>query len=139
MRVVNTVKAHGRQSVGFSKFASPCPILLLPLSSHLRSPARRLRVPRVFAWMCGLIIASLIAAAPPLYHVYLNRTYRNFRAVRPGVLYRSGQMSRAGLERIIHDYGIRCVITLRDADAPGQLPPDWEEEEYCLKEELYYF
>ena len=26
-----------------------------------------------------------------------------------------------------------------DADVPGQLPPDWEEEEYCRKEELYYF
>ncbi|HLW68951.1 MAG TPA: dual specificity protein phosphatase family protein [Gemmataceae bacterium] len=96
-------------------------------------------MPRIFAWMNGLLIASLIAAGPPVYHVYLNRTYRNFRVVHPGLLYRSGQMSQAGLERIIHDYGIRTVITLRDADVPGQLPPDWEEEEYCRKEELWYF
>jgi len=96
-------------------------------------------MPRLLEWLCGLGIALLIAIAPPWYHMYVNRTYRNFSTVRPDVLYRSGQMSRDGLERIIHDYGIRCVITLRDTDVPGQLPPDWEEEEYCRKEELYYY
>jgi protein tyrosine/serine phosphatase len=96
-------------------------------------------MPRFIAWFFGICIALLIALGPPSYHVYLNRTYRNFRTVRPGVLYRAGQMSRMGLEREIHDHGIRTVITLRDSDIPGQLPPDWEEEEYCRKEELYYF
>jgi tyrosine-protein phosphatase SIW14 len=86
---------------------------------------------------CGIF--AMIAFIPPLYNRYVNRTYRNFRVVRPGVLYRSGQLTREGLERLIHDHGIRTVIALRDSYPAGKPPPDWDEEEYCLKEELYYY
>src|SRR5262249_25558408 len=41
-------------------------------------------------------------------------------------------------KRVLHDYGIRTVITLRDAYNKGEPPPDLAEEEYCLKEEISY-
>jgi protein tyrosine/serine phosphatase len=59
---------------------------------------------------------------------------RNFRVVRPGVLYRSGQLTRAALERVIFDYGIKTVISLRD----GQTPSDLEEEAFCAAEEINF-
>jgi tyrosine-protein phosphatase SIW14 len=55
------------------------------------------------------------------------------------VLYRSGQLSRDGLKRAIHDYGLKTVITLRDPREPGEPPPDADEEYCCGAEELYYF
>jgi tyrosine-protein phosphatase SIW14 len=87
----------------------------------------------------GSLIALLVVGGPLGYRLYEHRTFRNFRTVRPGVLYRSGQLSRDGLMRLIHDRGIRTVISLRDATEVGHRPPDWAEEEFCLKEELYYF
>src|SRR3954452_5970101 len=59
---------------------------------------------------------------------------RNFRVVRDGVLYRSGQMSRPALERVLHDYRIKTVICLRD----GTTPADKEEEKFLRGEELNY-
>jgi protein tyrosine/serine phosphatase len=87
----------------------------------------------------GCAIAALVVTAPLLYRVYVERTFRNFRVVRPGVLYRSGQLTHDGLVRMIHDHGIRTVISLRDSYVPGLPPPDRDEEEFCLKEEIYYF
>ncbi len=94
---------------------------------------------QVLRVVLGFSIVTIIAAVPPLYNQYVNRTYRNFRVVRPGVLYRSGQLTCDGLERLIHDHGIRTVIALRDSYPPGKPPPGWDEEQYCLKEELYYY
>ena len=87
----------------------------------------------------GFGIFAMIAIVPPVYNMHVNRTYRNFRVVRPGILYRSGQLTREGLAQLIHDHGIRTVIALRDSYPPGKPPPDWDEEQFCLKEELYYY
>jgi protein tyrosine/serine phosphatase len=87
----------------------------------------------------GFGIFAMIAIVPPVYNMHVNRTYRNFREVRPGILYRSGQLTREGLQQVIHDHGIRTVIALRDSYPPGKPPPDWDEEQFCLKEELYYY
>src|SRR5258707_12660074 len=85
------------------------------------------------------LMAVLVIGGPLGCRLFEYRTFRNFRTVRPCVLYRSGQLSPDGLVRLIHDYDIRTVITLRDAPLPGQRPPDWAEERYCEKEELFYF
>jgi protein tyrosine/serine phosphatase len=64
---------------------------------------------------------------------------RNFRVVKDGVLYRSGQMHLDALKRILHDYGIRTVISLRDSlDGVGP-PPDKAEEAFCGDEELNFY
>jgi tyrosine-protein phosphatase SIW14 len=61
---------------------------------------------------------------------------RNFRVVTPDVLYRCGQLSKGGIERIIFDYGIRTVISLRAHD--GKEHPSRWEERYCAEEGVVF-
>src|SRR5579872_4275050 len=77
----------------------------------------------------GIVVVVLIAG-PAVLAVHDQYQMRNFRVVQEGVLYRSGQMTRRGLERAIHDYGIRTVICLRD----GLTAADQAEEKYCTAE-----
>ena len=58
--------------------------------------------------------------------------------MRDGVLYRSGQPTEKALKRLVHDYGIRTVISLRDARAPGMPVPEPWEQEYCEREEVTF-
>jgi len=87
----------------------------------------------------GLLVIAIICGAPYAWHRYREQNFRNFRVVKEGVLYRSGQLSIAGLARMVHDHGIKTVVTLRDADTPGEPPPDLAEEEFCRREELYHY
>lgn len=59
---------------------------------------------------------------------------KNFRTIHDGVLYRSGQITPRGLERIVHDYGIRTVVSLRDATDKD----DRAVEEYCRKMDILH-
>ena len=95
-------------------------------------------MPRFLAVFFGALIAVLLVAGPYGYWRYRQATTRSFHVVQDGVLYRSGQMSLDGLKRVIHDYGIKTIVTLRDATHPGDGPPDLEEETYCKAEELNY-
>jgi protein tyrosine/serine phosphatase len=89
---------------------------------------------RFVPYLFGTLVAAVLVAGPLAYRSYNYRNYRNFHTVRPGVLYRSGQLSPRGLKRVWHDYGIRTVISLRDTDTPGQPPPDLAEEAFCKAE-----
>lgn len=82
-------------------------------------------------------ILAILIGGPLGYAAYRNAHYRNLRTVKPGVLYRSGQLSQTGLGRVIHDYGIRTVVTLRDPAVSGK-EPDWGEEEFCRKMDIQY-
>jgi len=95
-------------------------------------------MPRFLPWLLGLFIAVLPIAGSYGYWRYRQATVRNFHVVEDGVLYRSGQMSLDGLKRVIHDFGIKTIVTLRDATHPGDGPPDLDEENYCKAEELNY-
>jgi protein tyrosine/serine phosphatase len=95
-------------------------------------------MPRFLPWLFGLLIVLLLVAGPVGYARYRQTTFRNFHVVKEGVLYRSGQMSLAGLKQVIHDFGIKTVVTLRDASHPSDGPPDNDEENYCTAEELTY-
>jgi protein tyrosine/serine phosphatase len=75
---------------------------------------------------------------PIAFGLFLKANIRNFHQVRDGVLYRSGQMSVFGLKNVIHDEGIKTVVTLRDAYYPDDPPPDLAEEEYCRDQEINY-
>lgn len=86
---------------------------------------------RTCRFVAGLIVVTLIAGLPIGYSAYCNANLRNVRVVKSGVLYRSGQLSGAGLERLIHDHGIRTVVSLRDAEFPGAQAPDESEAELC--------
>jgi tyrosine-protein phosphatase SIW14 len=86
----------------------------------------------------GIVLVLAAIAGPIVYAVHQGYQMKNFRVVREGVLYRSGQMTRQGLERVLHDYGIRTVVTLRDARAPGKPPPDLAEQRFCEKADIKY-
>jgi tyrosine-protein phosphatase SIW14 len=82
----------------------------------------------------GVVIVIGLIGGPVVYALNQQGQMRNFRVVEDGVLYRSGQMTLPALKRVLHDYGIRTIVCLRE----GNRPVDAEEEEYCLKEELNY-
>jgi tyrosine-protein phosphatase SIW14 len=90
-------------------------------------------------WRHVLTLTRLAAVvglllAPAVYARRLNRDSRNFRVVRPGVLYRSGQLTLAGLRRAVYEHGIRTVVNLRD----GRTPADAAEEVYCADQEIRF-
>lgn len=91
----------------------------------------------VIRWCFGFLIVGVIVGGPVAYTTYRNTHFRSFRAVEPGVLYRSGQLSREGLDRVLNDYGIRTVVTLRDPAVSGK-EPDWGEEEFCRQRDIRY-
>jgi tyrosine-protein phosphatase SIW14 len=96
-------------------------------------------MPRLLQYLWAGFIIVLLVGVPCAYARYRYYNLRNFHVVRDGVLYRSGQLTVDGLARVVHDYRIRTVITLRDAHNLGDEPPDLDEEEWCRKEELNYF
>jgi tyrosine-protein phosphatase SIW14 len=80
-----------------------------------------------------LITLSLIFG-PVSYAFHLLAQTRNFRVVREGVLYRSGQITLEGLKRLHFDYGLKTVICLREKKTAA----DQAEEDYCNAEELNF-
>lgn len=96
-------------------------------------------MPRLVSGLFTVLIAVLLVGGPLGYASYRKTHLRNFRAVRDGVLYRSGQLSLAGLKSVINDHDLRTVITLRDAPAPGAPAPDAVEEEYCQTRGIRYY
>jgi tyrosine-protein phosphatase SIW14 len=86
----------------------------------------------------GLAAVALAVAAPVALSARQLHQTRNFRVVRDGVLYRSAQLPLGGLKRVVHDYGIRTVVSLRDSRDPALSPPDLKEEEYCVAQEINY-
>jgi tyrosine-protein phosphatase SIW14 len=96
-------------------------------------------MPRWLQCVFAGFILLLLVGGPCAYARYRHHTLRNFHVVHEGILYRSGQLTVAGLARLVHDYRIKTVVTLRDAHNPGDEPPDLDEEEWCRKEELNHF
>lgn len=79
----------------------------------------------------GLTAVGVVIATPIVYSSHQNTHLRNLRVVEEGVLYRSGQLTPAGLESVVRERGIRTVITLRAARVRGGNDPDAWEEEFC--------
>jgi tyrosine-protein phosphatase SIW14 len=87
----------------------------------------------------GIVILFLIVGGPVAYSAMRQKYIRNFRVVQDGVLYRSGQNSPAGLKRLLDEYQIKTVISLRYAEDPSkELPPDHQEELYCQSRGVKY-
>lgn len=77
------------------------------------------------------VVVALVVAVPLLYSAHRQTNLRNFHVVEDGVLYRSGQNSPAGLERLLSEYHIKCVVTLRSARDKSAPNPDAWEEDVC--------
>ncbi|MCS7269466.1 MAG: dual specificity protein phosphatase family protein [Gemmataceae bacterium] len=69
----------------------------------------------------------MTVAGPIAYYRHRELHTRNFRVVREGVLYRSGQLTPEGLDRLIRERGIRTVVSLRKSHERS----DGWEESFC--------
>ena len=85
--------------------------------------------------LAGTAVA-LVVAAPLVYSSHRNTHLRNLRVVEEGVLYRSGQLTPSGLERVIHEHGVKTVVTLRAARQEGARSPDEWEEPFCASKSV---
>jgi tyrosine-protein phosphatase SIW14 len=81
--------------------------------------------------LLGAVAAALVIAVPLVYSASRQHDRRNFRVVEDGVLYRSGQLTPAGLARVIDDYHVKTVVSLRTSRDPGGPNPDAWEEDVC--------
>ncbi|MFO0966664.1 MAG: dual specificity protein phosphatase family protein [Gemmataceae bacterium] len=91
-------------------------------------------MPRTLRISLALGIVALLVGGPLWYNSYRVKRYRNFRVVEPGILYRSGQMTVAGLRDVVDTKGIRTVVSLRDGDSR----PDQMEEAFCVERGIKY-
>jgi protein tyrosine/serine phosphatase len=87
------------------------------------------------AMITGLLIATLVVI-PGLHWREQSSRFRNFHVVEAGKLYRSGQMSPDGFARVVRDYGIRTVISLRDTIDERGTFADQFEADLCQKQGL---
>lgn len=88
-------------------------------------------MPKRWQFVLAATAVALVIAAPLVYSSHQHRHRRNLRVVEEGVLYRSGQLTPAGLERVIHENGIKTVVTLRASRQAGGKSPDEWEEAFC--------
>jgi tyrosine-protein phosphatase SIW14 len=94
---------------------------------------------RLLPLISALLVAMSIFAVPLAYARVREKHLRNFRVVEDGVLYRSAQLSPYGLDRVIHDYGIRTVVSFRDVEeGKAVVPPDQWEEAFCSLKGINY-
>jgi protein tyrosine/serine phosphatase len=89
---------------------------------------------RIVLVASGSLIVLALIVSPMVMAVRQQAQTRNFHVVRPGILYRSGQMTKEGLQRVLNDYHIRTVVSLRD----GQSERDRAEEEFCKSEDIHF-
>ncbi len=85
----------------------------------------------IFRVLFTLLLVIAIPGIPLLYATQQEKHLKNFRTVESGKLYRSGQLTPEGLKRVIHDHGIKTVISLRFRPHPNGLIPDKWEEDFC--------
>ncbi len=79
-----------------------------------------------FNFTLGTLLAIFMIVAPIVYQRMHDREFRNFHVVQEGVLYRSGQLPLHRLQRMVHQYGIRTVISLREGQqAADELEEQW--------------
>jgi tyrosine-protein phosphatase SIW14 len=84
----------------------------------------------------GLTMTGMVAATPLVYSSHRTHYSRNFRVVEEGVLYRSGQLTPDGLERVVRERGIKTIVSLRTTRVKGRLAPDSWEESFCKDRNL---
>ncbi|NBR05801.1 MAG: hypothetical protein EBT92_08515 [Planctomycetes bacterium] len=90
-----------------------------------------------FSRILGLVVLLPVIVFPIYVSKYQQKQYRNFRVVKPGVLYRSGQMTPVGLKKIVDEYHIKAIVSLRDSYS-SEAPPDIQEEAFAREYGVKY-
>jgi tyrosine-protein phosphatase SIW14 len=89
---------------------------------------------RIVLVASGSLIVLTLIVSPIVLAARQQAQTRNLHVVRPGILYRSGQMTKEGLQRVLNDYHIKTVVSLRD----GQSERDRAEEAFCKSEDINF-
>jgi protein tyrosine phosphatase (PTP) superfamily phosphohydrolase (DUF442 family) len=89
-------------------------------------------------WLLGGTLATLLLVAPFVYYRWGYSHAKRLRVVTPGQVYRSGQLTAAGLEEALRRYHIRTVINLRDESPDPHLAPGVPESEVCRRVNARY-
>lgn len=89
---------------------------------------------RIVQVAAGSLIVLALIVSPIVMAARQQARMRNFHVVRPGILYRSGQMTKDGLQRVLNDYRIKTIVSLRD----GQSQRDRDEEEFCKSQDIQF-
>jgi tyrosine-protein phosphatase SIW14 len=87
-------------------------------------------------WLSTMLLVGVVASIA-WYAWNQEHHYRNVRVVKPGVLYRSGQLTKKGLERVLYENNIATVISLR-GNTQGQPSTHAWEEAVCFKNFVHY-
>ena len=95
----------------------------------MRHDAAMIAPHRRFALLIFALLLTVCAAAGVAYIAVFH--LRNFGTVQPGVLYRSGQLSPAGLQAVLGWYGINTVVSLRQGPNAAEPTADEWEEPIC--------
>lgn len=91
---------------------------------------------QLLQYALGLGVVA-VALVPPvaLYRAeYINA--KRFREVEPGKLYRSGQMTAAGLREIVEQHNIKTVVNLQHEEPDPLLPERWLGKGYVRESAL---
>lgn len=86
----------------------------------------------------GVLAIGLALTLPFLIARYQQKQFRNFRVVKNGVLYRSGQMTLAGVKKVVKDLQIKTIISLRDSHDTSRPAPDAQEEEFSRSQGIRF-
>lgn len=78
-----------------------------------------------------LLVAAVVVSAVALAAWGVSHHQRNFHAVEPGVLYRSGQLTPLGLKYTLRRHRIKTVVTLRTVRDPDRPYLDEWEADVC--------
>ncbi len=89
---------------------------------------------RIFS-IAFLLFALII---PSYFAKFQQKQFRNFRVVKNGTLYRCGQMTPIGIKKIIDEYHIKAIVSLRDSYTSEVSPPDAQEEVFAREYGIRY-
>ncbi len=93
---------------------------------------------RTFRVVIGLLVAIAIPVVPTSYASHRLTTWRHFRVVHEGKLYRSGQLSPEALDEVIREHGIRTIVCLRSLARDGDTHLENAEEKWCVARNIEY-
>ena len=99
---------------------------------------------RAIRWTLIAAVVGIVGVAPVVYFRCVYDTHKRLRIVRPGRVYRSGQMTADGFADAVERYGIRTIINVQDEFPDPDLSMSFwsrrtvKESELCQKLDVRY-
>jgi protein tyrosine phosphatase (PTP) superfamily phosphohydrolase (DUF442 family) len=93
---------------------------------------------RVVGWLLAVCMAATLIAVPYLYYRSQYAHAKRLRVVTAGTLYRSGQLTAAGLDEAIARHKFRTIINLQNEDPDPELVGGPRESQFCRQRGVRY-